>query len=91
MFMYTHQFSCAYRFSPDPFTVPVFGRRLHVQLDEIGLPRVTVEAGGALDVNPENRWQPVKEGSVNREVSLRGIEPTEFQIADRSFDFIRVA
>ena len=29
MFMYTHQFSCAYRFSPDPFTVPVFGRRLH--------------------------------------------------------------
>ena len=28
MFMYMHQFSCAYRFPPDPFTVAVFGRRL---------------------------------------------------------------
>jgi hypothetical protein len=32
--MYTHQFDCAYRFSPDPFTVPVFGRRLHGDDDE---------------------------------------------------------
>lgn len=28
--MYTHQFDCAYRFSPDPFAVPVFGRRLQL-------------------------------------------------------------
>ena len=32
--MYTHQFDCAYRFSPDPFTVPVFGRRLQAEIEK---------------------------------------------------------
>jgi hypothetical protein len=41
--MYTHQFDCAYRFSPDPFTVPELERRL--QLD---LPVVREDEAGAI-------------------------------------------
>jgi len=44
MFMYTHPFSCAYRFYPDPISVPVFIRRLHPTLQSGLQPDRTSEA-----------------------------------------------
>ncbi len=64
---------------------------IQMDLDEVGLAGIAVEAGGALDIDAEDDREFVEQAAVDCEVALLRIEEAEVELGDGNFQFVLVA
>lgn len=64
---------------------------MQVDFDEVGLAGISIEAGGAFDVDAEDDWQFIQQTAVDGEVAFVGIEVAEIELRDGKFQLILIA